>query len=190
MKKTSLTLWLILVSYTIIYGFTFGFNSELLLQLLQGQADGFSTFFFNWMGLVPIYFLLDASLDKDRPLVSWIPLGLGFGLGAYSALWGYHRLTGKRLKSTLIKKIILSLLLIASGWLWMDAIIQTNPNVYFLQFFQDVMVGIMTVDFFILYLWTMVLAKSRYQAWWLALIPMIGFGLLILFEDKLLKPSR
>jgi hypothetical protein len=72
----------------------------------------------------------------------------------------------------------------------MDAIIQTNPNVYFSQFFQDAMVGIMTVDFFILYLWTMVLAKSRYQAWWLSLIPMIGFGLLILFEDKLVKPVR
>jgi hypothetical protein len=72
----------------------------------------------------------------------------------------------------------------------MDAIIQTNPSVYFSQFFQDAMVGIMTVDFFILYLWTMVLAKSRYQAWWLSLIPMIGFGLLILFEDKLVKPVR
>jgi hypothetical protein len=189
-NKTSLALWLILVIYTIIYGFSFGFNSELLPELLQGQADGFSTFFFNLMGLVPIYFLLDAALDQDRPLVSWIPLGLSFVLGAYATLWGYHRLTGKRLKSTLIKKIILSLLLIASGWLWIDAVIQTNPSVYFSQFFQDSMVGIMTVDFFILYLWSLLLTKSRYQAWWLALIPMIGFGLLILFEDKLVKPVR
>jgi hypothetical protein len=190
MKLSSGLLWLVLVIYTFIYGFSFGFSSELLPQLLQGQADGFSTFFFNWMGLVPIYFLLDASLDENRPLVSWIPLGLGFGLGAYSALWGYHRLTGKRLTSTFIKKMILLLLLIASGWLWIDAMINTNPSNYFSQFFQDAMVGIMTVDFFILYLWTLVLAKSRYQAWWLALIPMIGFGLLILFEDKLVKPSR
>jgi len=173
-----------------MYGFTFGLNSELLPQLLQGQADGFSTFFFNWMGLVPIYFLLDAALDQDRPLVSWIPLGLSFGLGAYATLWGYQRLTGKRLKSTLIKKIILSLLLIASAWLWLNAIIYSNPSVYFSHFFQDAMVGIMTVDFFILYVWSIVLAKSRYQAWWLALIPMIGFGLLILFEDKLIKPVR
>lgn len=188
MKKTFLALWLILVIYTIVYGFAFGFNSELLPQLLQGQADGFSTFFFNWMGLVPIYFLLDAALDKDRPLVSWIPLGLSFILGAYATLWGYHHLTGYRLKSTLIKKIILSLLLMASGWLWMDAIINSNPSIYFSQFFQDAMVGIMTVDFFILYLWSLVLATSRYQTWWPALIPMIGFGFLILFEDKLVKP--
>lgn len=190
MKKTSFALWLVLVIYTVVYGFSFGLNSELLPQLLQGEADGFSTFFFNWMGLVPIYFLIDASLDQDRPLVSWVPLGLGFALGAYSSLWGYQRLTGKRLKATLLKKIILSLLLIASGWFILDAILFTNPSLYFSQFFQDAMVGIMTIDFFILYLWSMALAKSRYQAWWLALIPMIGFGLLILFEDKLIKPVR
>jgi hypothetical protein len=189
-NKTSLTLWLILVIYTIIYGFSFGFNSELLPELFQGQADGFSTFFFNWMGLVPIYFLLDAALDQDRPLVSWIPLGLSFVLGAYATLWGYQHVSGKRLKLTIIKKTILVVLLIGSGWLWMDAIIQTNPSVYFSHFFQDALVGIMTVDFFILYGWSLVLAKSRYQTWWLAFIPMIGFGLLILFEDKLVKPSR
>jgi hypothetical protein len=189
-KKVSLFLWILLVSYTLIYGFSFGFNSELLPQLFQGQADGFSTIFFNWMGLVPFYFLIDASLDQDRPLVSWIPLGLGFALGAYSALWGYRNLTGKRLLLTLFKRIILSILLIGSGWLWIDAIINTNPSIYFSHFFHDAMVGIMTVDFLILYGWSLVLAKSRYQAWWLSLIPMIGFGLLILFEDKLLKPSR
>ena len=137
MKKTSFALWLILVIYTIIYGFFFGFNSELLPELLQGQADGFSTFFFNWMGLVPIYFLLDAALDKDRPLVSWIPLGLSFALGAYATLWGYQHLSGMRLKLTIIKKTMLMLLLIGSGWLWIDAMIQTNPSVYFSQFFQD-----------------------------------------------------
>ena len=190
MKKTSFALWLILVIYTIIYGFSFGFNSELLPELLQGQADGFSTFFFNWMGLVPIYFLLDAALDKDRPLVSWILLGLSFALGAYATLWGYQHLSGKRLKLTIIKKTILMLLLIGSGWLWIDAMIQTNPSVYFSQFFQDALVGIMTVDFFILYVWSLVLAKSLYQTWWLAFIPMIGFGLLILFNDKLVNPSR
>jgi hypothetical protein len=190
MKRSPFLLWVVLIVYTVIYISFFGFNSNLLPQLLQGQADGFSTFFFNWMGLVPFYFLIDASLDQDRPLVSWIPLGLGFGLGAYSALWGYRNLTGKRLLLTLFKRIILLMLLIGSGWLWIDAIINTNPSVYFSHFFHDAMVGIMTVDFLILYGWSVVLAKSRYQAWWLALIPIIGFGLLILFEDKLLKPSR
>ena len=188
MKLTSRFLWISLVMYSIIYGFSFGFNSDLLPQLIQGEADGFSSSFFNWMGLVPFYFLIDASLDKDRPRLSWVPLGLGFFLGAYSSLWGYEHLTGKRNKVTFIKKISLIALLLASGWLIIDALVNTNPSFYFSQFFQDALVGIMTIDFLILYGWSVVLAKSRYQSWWLALVPMVGFGLLILFENKLVKP--
>lgn len=48
----------------------------------------------------------------------------------------------------------------------------------------------MTIDFLILYTWSVILAKSRYHHWSLALIPMVGFGLLILFEDRSLKPIR
>jgi hypothetical protein len=188
MKLSSRFLWIVLVIYSIIYGFSFGLNSDLLPQLIQGEADGFTTSFFNWMGLVPFYFLIDASLDKDRPRVSWVPLGLGFLLGAYSSLWGYEHLTGKRNKLTLFKKISLSALLLASGWLIIDALINTNPSFYFSQFFQDALVGIMTIDFLILYGWSLVLAKSRYQPWWLALVPMVGFGLLILLENKVSKP--
>jgi hypothetical protein len=188
MTYSSILLWLIFVIYSLTYGLLFGLNSVLLPQLLQGQADGFSSFFFNWMGLVPFYFLVDASLDQDRPRRSWVPLGLGFFLGAYSTLWGYRKLTGKRKKLTLIKKIILISLLLTSAWLISDALINTDSSYYFSNFFQDSLVGIMTIDFLVLYLWSLVIAQSRYQSWWLAFIPMVGFGLLILFENKFTKP--
>lgn len=134
MKKASLILWSLLTLYTLTYVFSYGFQSNLLPQLLQGQADGFSTFFFNWMGLVPFYFLIDASLDENRTRLSWIPIGLSFIFGAYSLLWGYRNLSGKRLKLTTLKSVMISILIMVSGWFMLDAIMMSNPSVYFSLF--------------------------------------------------------
>jgi hypothetical protein len=190
MKISSLVLWIVFVSYSTIYVFTFGLSSELLPNLLLGQADAFSTLFFNWMGLVPFYFLVDASLDKQRPWISWLPLLFGFFLGAYSTLWGYQHLTGNRNKLTMIKKILLLILLITSSWMLINAVFITNSTTYFSLFFQDALVGVMTIDFLILYIWSILLASSRYRLWWLSFLPMVGFGLLLLIEDNAVKPVR
>jgi hypothetical protein len=190
MKLYSLLLWIFFVLYSLIYIFTFGFNSDLFSNLLTGQADGFSTLFFNWMGLVPLYFLMDASLDKNRPWVSWIPLLFGFLLGAYSTLWGYQNLTGNRNKLTILKRILLSILLITSGWMLVNAVILIHSTTYFSLFFVDALVGIMTIDFLVLFIWSIVLSKSRYRFWWLSFLPMVGFGLLLLIEGNAVKPGR
>jgi hypothetical protein len=190
MKLFSIVLWIFFVTYSIIYGFTFGLDGDLLSNLLTGQADGFSTLFFNWMGLVPLYFLMDASLDKNRPWVSWIPLVLGFLLGAYSTLWGYQNLTGNRNKLTMVKTILLYILLVTSAWMLVNAVILIQSTNYFSLIFQDALVGIMTIDFLVLFIWSIALSKSRYRLWWLSFLPMVGFGLLVLIEDKTVKPVR
>jgi hypothetical protein len=184
MKSSALLLWGFLVVYTLGYLFIFGFNSALLSSLLSGEADLFSTSFFNLMGLVPIYFLLDASLDQCRSPRSWVALWLGFGLGAYSTLWGYRHQNQGRRNLNLLTVILLGGLIIGTGWMYVQMIGFADPRTYFSLFFIDSLVGIMTVDFLVLYGWTILLAKRNYPHWWVSFLPMIGFGILMLWHHQ------
>jgi hypothetical protein len=71
-----------------------------------------------------------------------------------------------------------------------NAVILIHSTTYFSLIFQDALVGIMTIDFLVLFIWSIVLSKSRYQLWWLSFLPMVGFGLLLLIEDNAVKPVR
>ena len=184
MKSSAFLLWIFFVIYTLGYVLFFGFNSPLLSSLLTGEADVFSTSFFNLMGLVPMYFLLDASFDLGRSRRSWLPLWLGFGLGAYSTLWGYRRDSKGRRHPSFVIKILIGGLLLATGWMYGQMIFFSDPSLYFSLFFSDGLVGIMTVDFLVLYVWTIILAKQNYASWWLSFLPMIGFGILMLWHHQ------
>lgn len=188
MKSSALLLWVFLVVYTLSYLFFFGFNSPLLSSLLSGEADGFSSAFFNLMGLVPIYFLLDASFDLGRSRRSWLPLWFGFALGAYCTLWAYRHMSKGRGHPSLFKSMILVGLLLATGWMYGQMVFFSDPSLYFSLFFSDALVGIMTVDFLVLYLWTIILARKNYASWWVSFLPMIGFGMLMLTNQKRLSP--
>jgi uncharacterized membrane protein YjjP (DUF1212 family) len=64
MTLLSRVMWLLLVIYTLFYVVFFGFQSALIPQLFNGQADIFSSSFFNLMGVVPIVFLMYATLNQ------------------------------------------------------------------------------------------------------------------------------
>ncbi|MEY3609891.1 MAG: hypothetical protein RLZZ264_412, partial [Bacillota bacterium] len=69
-----------------------------------------------------------------------------------------------------------------TGLTFMQAFLQGHPSLFFNQFFQDSLVGIMTIDFLVLYGWSIYRSKQLFTQWYIAFIPIIGFGLLMLLN--------
>lgn len=180
MTFLSRLLWLILVLYTLFYIVFFGIQSSLTPQLLSGQGDIFSSSFFNLMGIVPIIFLMYATLNQRKDRWGWLPYAGGFVGGAYTVLFGKLSIISKRKALHIIQKVILFISILSCIWLYGYAWFFGHPMTYFSLFFSDALVGIMTVDFLILWIWSIFLAKHHYRQWYWAFIPMIGFAGLML----------
>jgi hypothetical protein len=189
MTLLSRVMWLLLVIYTLFYVVFFGFQSALIPQLFNGQADIFSSSFFNLMGVVPIVFLMYATLNQRKNRWSWLPYAGGFFGGAYSVLLGRLSWIAIRKPLHMIQKIILLISIFACMWLYGYAWFFGNPITYFSLFFSDALVGIMTVDFLILWIWSILLAKHHYRQWFWAFIPMIGFAGLMLLATIHIHPK-
>lgn len=184
MNKFTLVLWLSLVVYTIIYVLFIQADSMLFISILQGEADPFAASFFNLMGLVPIYFLIDYLCFQPHSKWGILPFLLGFVGGAFSILLGFqkasitHRPFTKWMQFILVTLMILTAVIMTQG-LWFG-----NPVLYVQQFLSDSLVGIMTVDFLVLYAWSIYRSKQLFRNWYLASIPIIGFGLLMLLNQR------
>jgi hypothetical protein len=189
--KTAQFLWLLLVIYTGIYLVLFTSNSELLSLLLQGQADGFSASFFNLMGLVPLVFLFDYSMYFHAKKKEIIPFLFGFLGGAYAILLGYKNQWLHRRHRSSIYQVLLGLFILVTTWVIISGILQITNSPYFTMFFSDSLVGIMTVDFLVLYIFSVYRAKQLSRAWYWSLLPIIGFGLVLLMtvNQPLTKPT-
>jgi hypothetical protein len=189
MRKTSRIIWLALVTYTLLYLFFFGFQSPLLTQLINGEADMFSSSFFNVMGIVPIIFLMYAFLNQSKRKWQWLPYAFGFFAGAYSVLFGQVSQIQKQSSIRLIRTLLLVLSILGLTWFYINGWFFGRPSAYFELFFEDALVGIMTIDFLVLYAWSILLAKHHYQAWYWAWIPMIGFAGLMLIARVRIHPK-
>lgn len=184
MKSIALKLWIALIIYTVIYTILFGKEGSLLPLMLQGKADPFAQNFFNLMGLVPLYFLFDYFLNIQKSRKNFLPFMLGFFGGAYAILFGYmkHKSHLKTLK--VWHKIFLIVLILSTLTVMMLGFLNGQPQVYLEAFFSDPMVGIMLVDFFILYTWSIIRAYQQYQDWYVSFIPMLGFGMVMLRSKR------
>jgi hypothetical protein len=163
--------------YTILYGIFFGFASPLLPSLINQTADRFALGFFNIMGLFPLLFLVDGLEHYSVKTWKVLFLLLGFLTGAYGIALFF--LLSKPLKERTFKPFFDGLvgftlaLLIAAVVL----LFQGNPSLFFMQWTEDAMVGIMSVDFLALY------ALSLYQIYqvhhvkkWGYAIPLFGYA--------------
>jgi hypothetical protein len=71
-----------------------------------------------------------------------------------------------------------------TGLVMAQAFILGQPSVYFQLFFQDALVGIMTVDALILYAWTILRAKTISPYWYWSFFPVIGFGIVLWLANR------
>jgi hypothetical protein len=180
---TAKTLWRFLVLYTILYGILFGFQSSLLPELLRGEASPFATQFFNLMGLVPGYFLLDYLSHGQWSWRKFFPFLFGFIGGAYAILLGYRqpmRPAGP-VRQRPIRIILILVMIFLTLWLMIIGIASNTMMDYLGLFFADSLVGIMTMDFFVLYVWTIIRSTQISSRWWLSFLPIIGFGFVLIF---------
>jgi hypothetical protein len=178
-----------LVGYTILYGIFFGLNSTLLTTLIAGEADYFSASFFNIMGLIPVLFFLDYLTYYPFHNKKVFPFLFSIALGGFILLPAYRDFVGER-KSSFIRAICVTLVTIAITFVMITAFIHGNPSLYFSKFFSDSLVGIMTIDWLAIYGLTIVLSVHRHKQYgWISVIPIIGFGYLLILEN-LRKPRH
>lgn len=183
MNKIAFSLWLSLVIYTLFYVLIIQSQSTILIDIINGVADPFAFNFFNLMGLVPLYFLVDYIFFQSHSKLGILPYLLGFVGGAFSILLGYK---GSQITKRSMKKwvqLLMMILILFTGLTFLQGFIQGQPSLFFNQFFQDSLVGIMTVDFLVLYGWSIYRSKQLFPQWYVAFIPIIGFGLLMLFNQ-------
>ena len=176
-NKTLPVLYGVLWSYTIVYAIFFGFASPLLPSLMNQTADRFALGFFNIMGIFPLLFLVDGL--EHYSLKTWksMFLFLGFLTGAYGITVFF--LLSKPLKQRTFKPFFdglvgfsLALLLAAVVLLF-----QGNPGLFFIQWTQDAMVGIMSIDFLALYVLSLYqLYHVHHVKKWGYAIPLFGFA--------------
>jgi hypothetical protein len=184
MNKIAFLLWVSLVVYTLIYVLFIQSESNILMDILSGVADPFASSFFNLMGLVPLYFLLDYLCFQSHSKWGILPYLFGFVGGAFSILLGYKvsNVTQRSIKKWV--NLLIIILMIFTGLTFLQAFLQGNPSQFFSQFFQDSLVGIMTIDFLVLYGWSIYRSKQLFPQWYVAFIPIIGFGLLMLLNHS------
>ena len=183
MNKIAFVLWMGLVIYTLIYVLFIQSDSPLLFEILNGAADPFASQFFNLMGLVPFYFLLDYLFFQAHSRWGIVTFLFGFIGGAFSILIGYKKHRSIEVSIPKWVQALLMILIILTSVIITQAFWQGNPNQYFQLFMQDSLVGIMTIDFLVLYLWSLYRSKQLFRYWYLSFIPMVGFGLLMLLHQ-------
>ncbi len=184
MNKVAFSLWFGLVIYTLIYILWIQSTSILLLEIINGEANPFASQFFNLMGLVPCYFLMDYLYFQNHSKTGIIFFLFGFLGGAFSILLGYHAPHSIRRPMPWWVQGLLLLLILLTTTLIIQGFWQGDPSLYFRHFFQDSLIGIMTVDFLVLYVWSIYRAKQLFDHWKLAFVPIIGFGILMLLDQR------
>ncbi len=184
MNKIALGLWLSLILYTSIYILFIHRESLALIAILNGNADPFLLQFFNVMGLVPFYFLYDYLYFQTRSKFGILPFLFGFLGGAFTILIGYQQSAFIQRPKARYMQFLLSIIILLTSLIMIQAFWQGNAYLYFRVFFQDSLVGIMTIDFLVLYIWSIYRSRQLFRPWYLAFVPMVGFGLLMLLNQR------
>lgn len=188
MKKLYISLWVVLLLYTLFYLAMFQPSGTLLTDLINQSADPFALNFFNLMGLIPLLFLIDGLTEGKQAWYTYVLFALGMFGGAYVLLLGYMTLKSNSKKSNGLALVVFAMAIIAFI-LINQALTLGNPTLYFQAFTEDAMVGIMFVDF--LFFYTIMILRGTYlnKKWgYILYIPIFGFALVLI--EKLRQLPR
>jgi hypothetical protein len=172
-----------LIVYTVFYLLVFGFQSTLFPLILNQTADAFSLQFFNVMGIFPLWFIVDAWLHQQGKVNERIFLLGGLFLGAYAMIPLMEYLKKQpRKKAYALQLWLPIILLVVTIFVWFSFAL-ANPLPYISNFFSDTLVGIMTVDFIVFYLYSLIrMQKEWTQIPYWAYIPLLGYACMLVFK--------
>lgn len=179
--------WLLLVSYTLIH---LGFYGSFVIDpigLLTFDGEPLLVALFYLMALFPLFFLM-VSLSGPKPYQTQTILlhALGFMVGAFALLPIVS--FEKKPFPTLARRIrlVLTGCALAAFALLTYGIVMGSLSMCSEMFYSDSLIHIMTIDFFILYAMSVVVAKKRFKRWPIAFIPVVGaFGLLSFSNEEI-----
>ncbi len=179
-------IWSLLVIYTLIHLIWFYSMSVNLRTLLTFQGEPLAVGVFNLMGLFPVVFVTFLFCEPHKPsrprIVSHL---LGFMVGAFALLpvVSFEK-QRPRHPGSLFRVLLLTLASVALALLiWM--FVQGSISSYLNLFQSDSFIHIMTIDWIILYIMSVIVSKKRFKTWPLALIPVAGALLMLAIERSI-----
>lgn len=183
MRKYILISWILFVLYTLYYVLMNEPNTTIFVDLLSFNANPFIFVVFNMLGIIPFLMILyvivfEVKVNKFQK----IGLGLSFMAGAFAlyptALFMGEPRKKKHRNWTKSASIITGVFIL---FLSLYGLLFGSLKNYAESFRNDAFVHIMTIDFFFLYIHSVMVAKKCSKKWYFALIPFIGFSY-ILYE--------
>ncbi|PKK94200.1 MAG: hypothetical protein CVV61_00710 [Tenericutes bacterium HGW-Tenericutes-6] len=183
MKKWMLISWFILVLYTVYYLVFNQPRTTIFNDFLDLSIDPLIFAVFNMLGIIPFLMLLYVIIYQIKTnRIQKIGLSLSFVSGAF-ALYPTAAFLGennakKHQKWTIYATILsgISILFLAIYGFFFGSL-----NIYIESFKNDAFVHIMTIDFFFLYIHSIILSKKCSKYWYISFIPFVGFSY-ILYE--------
>ncbi|MYL34605.1 hypothetical protein GLW08_14140 [Pontibacillus yanchengensis] len=201
LKSILLAIWILFISYALFLAPINEGDYSFLNQMFSLQyTDPLLISVFTLLGIWPIVYCI-LLLENDRASIKAWPFALGsFVLGAFSLLpyFVFHiekrrvkNRTPKQVQAILSNRGLYILLLLLTILVMAFGIYFGNVQVYAQAFMQSRFVHVMTIDFAVLTLLSMLgIAHHAYylherskRLWWLGIIPIIGALLYLLITD-------
>jgi len=165
MRKIAQGLYIFLALYGLIYTIFFSVPTTFLAQVLAGEAEPLAGMIFNFLGLIPLAFLLYFLRYYQLRWFHYLILLSSFVFGGFASgliffFYPKEKEVEKPMRLAAILGLVLSLITLATGLLgsWDD---------FITLFMEDSFVHIMTIDFIVLFGFYLTLPKLK-KSWWQA----------------------
>lgn len=175
----ALTAWVFLVGYGLIYSLFFNPGSTFLADLFSGNADPLAFMVFNLLGMIPLAFLLYFRQYYTLKWFHYLFLLGSFGFGGFATgaifIWMPEEKPVQENQRVLIAGLVITMAVIIYGLFF------GSLSAYAEAFRNDAFVHVMTVDFFVLWIFYLALPKLKGGVIQLFFVP--AFYIQMLFKD-------
>lgn len=183
MQKWIILSWLSFVLYTLYYMIFTNPNTTIFTDLMELSINPLVFAVFNMLGVIPFLMILYVNIFQVKVnKAQKFGLGLSFMMGAFAlyptALSMDDPKEKKRQTWTTYASIFSGLLILL---LSLYGILFGSLRNYAESFRNDAFVHIMTIDFFFLYIHSIILSQKCSKKWYFSLVPFVGFSY-ILYE--------
>ncbi|MFH5882497.1 hypothetical protein [Liberiplasma polymorphum] len=168
--------WALLIGYAFVFIMFIGKNTGVFTSIIRHEADPFLMMLFYLVGIFTIGFILLVWHTEERPKLNrMIGLFLSLFFGAFALMPVYEDHGQDILRKSPIAKIFVILSMVISIGLVIYGFGFGSFKVFSDSWLKDGFLHIMTVNFLILYVFSIVIAKNYTQKWQVTFVPILGF---------------